>query len=265
MRIPGRRRLIAVAVVTSLVMAAGAAAWWQWDGGRQPRVDDAVTTMTTAVTDAVVAAGDNAAVTVSAVVAAAECELGFLRRGRVFTAKADLYTDPGAEESLITTIEQGLTGRYATRRAEAVAGIRALQADVGSVRLSVRRLSPGWLAVTARSGCSAGSVDTGTADAGSPGVAGVTSLLATVGTRPATLTEQRLNCPNGAIVTVSAVSEPIDAGRLATRLATTVPAGARRFAADDANRVAYRDGPTSVVVAASDDGTAVTVQHTTDC
>ncbi|MEU4163514.1 hypothetical protein [Actinoplanes sp. NPDC026670] len=265
MRVPGKRLLIAAVVVTLLVAVAGFAVWWRWDGDRQPRVGDVVATMNTAVADAVVAAGENAAVTVSAVVAAAECELGFLRRGRVFTAKADLYTDPGGEESLITTIEQGLTGRYVTRRSDAVAGVRALQADVGPVRLSVRRLSPGWLAVTARSECSAGSVGTGTADPATPGGAAVTSLLATVGTRPAGLTEQRLKCPNGEIVTVSAVSEPVDAGRLATRVNATVPAGARQFAAYDANRVAYRDGPTSVVVAATDDGTAVTAQHTTNC
>jgi hypothetical protein len=265
-RFPRRARLIAVAVVAALVVTAAAGAvWWRWDGDRQPRVDDVVDSMSTAVADAVVAAGQEAAVTVSAVVAAAECPLGLLRRGRVFTAKADLYTDRGAEESLITSIEQGLGGRYTTRRATAVAGVRALEADVGTVRLSVRRLSPGWLAVTARSGCSLGTVATGTAGDATPGVTAVTAMLAAVGTRPAGLTEQRLRCPAGSIVTVSAVSGPVDAARLSARLDGTIPDGARRFTAGDANRIAYRDGPTSMVVAASDDGTAVTVQHTTSC
>jgi hypothetical protein len=63
---------------------------------------------------------------------------------------------------------------------------------------------------------------------------------------------------------VAAVSRPTDSARLDQRL-TTVPAGAHRFAAGSANRVAYRDGPVSVVVAASDDSTAVTIQHTVSC
>jgi hypothetical protein len=261
-RFSRRRLLIAVAVVAVLALtAAGGALWWRWDGDRQPRVDDVVATMSTAVADAVVAAGQDAAVTVSAVVAAAECRLGFFRQGRVFTAKADLYTTRGAEETLITTIEQRLAGRYTTRRAAAVAGVRALEADVGTVRLSVRRLSPGWLAVTARSGCSLGTVATGTPGDATPGVTAVTAVLTAMGARPAGLTEQRLRCPAGDIVTVSAVSGPVDA----ERLDVAIPAGARRFTARDANRIAYRDGAVSMVVAATDDGTAVTVQHTTSC
>jgi hypothetical protein len=266
MKVSRRGRLIAVAVVVVLLLtAAGGAVWWRWDGDRQPRVDDVVAEMSTAVADAVVAAGQEAAVTVSAVVAAAECPLGFLRQGRVFTARADLYTDPGAEESLITTIEQGLAGRYATRRATAVAGVRALQADIGTIRLAVRRLSSGWLAVTARSGCSLGTAPAGTVGDTTPGDTAVTAVLTAIGTRPVSRTGQSLPCRAGSIVTVSAVSGPVSPGRLTARLDATIPAGARKFTAGDANQVAYRDGPTSMVIAVSDDGTAVTVQHTTGC
>jgi hypothetical protein len=44
-----------------------------------------------------------------------------------------------------------------------------------------------------------------------------------------------------------------------------VPVAARRFASGRSNRVVYRDGDVSVIVAASDDGTAVTGQYTTTC
>jgi hypothetical protein len=263
---PARKRvLISAGVVVALAAATGGtAAWWRWDTQRQPRVEDVAADMNTAVADAVVAAGPEAAAAVSAVVAAAECELGPLRTGSVFTGKADLYTDPGAEDTLITTIEQNLPDRYAVRRGPAVAGVRPLHADLGAVSLSVRRLSPGWLAVTARSRCSlAEPVPPAVSTA--PDATAVTGLLATLGTRPAGVTEQRLRCRAGDIVTVSAVSEPTGADDLTGRLAAAVPAGARRFAARDANRITYRDGSASVVIAASDDGAAITVQHTTTC
>ncbi|MFE9956485.1 hypothetical protein [Micromonospora sp. NPDC005299] len=43
-----------------------------------------------------------------------------------------------------------------------------------------------------------------------------------------------------------------------------MPSGARLFASAS-NRVSYRNGPVSVIVAASDDNTAVTVRYTTIC
>jgi hypothetical protein len=69
----------------------------------------------------------------------------------------------------------------------------------------------------------------------------------------------------GELVTVASVSEPVDTAALQARIADVVPAGARQFASGEAHRVAYRDGPVSIVVAAVDDGTAVTVQHTISC
>ncbi|MDI6097368.1 hypothetical protein QLQ12_01970 [Actinoplanes sp. NEAU-A12] len=268
MRRPSGRVMVGAAVVTVvlLVAAAGGAAWWRWDTQRQPRVDDVVTDMNTAVADAVAAAGEDAAVAVSPVVAAADCRLGPLRPGKIFTGKADLYTDPGGEDALITTIERNLPPRYAAGRGTAVAGVRPLQADIGTVTLSVRRLSPGWLAVTARSRCSLGAATEPAAPTGAaPGITAVTQLLAAAGTRPAGITEQRLRCTTGDIVTISAVSERTDTGDLTDRLAPALPSTARRFTTGDANRISYRDGPVSVIVASSDDGTAITAQHTTGC
>lgn len=260
--------VILAAVVAVAVVAAGAGAvWWRWDGGRQPRVADVVAEMTGAVADTVVAAGPGAAVAVSSVVRSADCRLGAFRTGGVFTAKADLYTDPGSEDALVTGIEERLPERYVTSRGPAVAGVRALQAQTGAaVTLAVRRLSPGWLTVSARSGCSLGAAAGPSAPAGSgAGVAAVTDLLQRLGTSPAGLVESRLPCGTGDISTVSATSRAVDSGNLKQRLADVVPETARLFRAGQSNRVAYRDGPVSVVVAASDDGTAVSAQHTTTC
>jgi hypothetical protein len=44
-----------------------------------------------------------------------------------------------------------------------------------------------------------------------------------------------------------------------------VPTTARGFSVDTSNRVAWRDGPTSVVVAPSDDSTTVNIQVTESC
>jgi hypothetical protein len=66
------------------------------------------------------------------------------------------------------------------------------------------------------------------------------------------------------MVTWAALSGTADSGRIQQRLAPTLPTTARRFVSP-ANRLPWRDGHTSVVVAASDDGTHVTVQYTVDC
>jgi hypothetical protein len=267
------RRLLLIGVLVLVVVAGGVtagAAWWRWDTARQPTVGDAVATLDRGVADVLVAAGPDAAVAVGGVVRSSVCRINALRTGGVFTASADLYTDLGGEDSLITAIAQRLSGAYAVRRGVAVSGVRPLEADVaGRVQLSVRKLSEGWLGVTARTACSLGSAaPQATAAAGAAGaaaVAGLTALFARLGTRAASVSEHRLDCAGGAIVTVTAVSAPVDTARLSERLTTAVPAGARRFASGTSNRVVYRDGDVSVIVAASDDGTAVTSQYTTTC
>jgi len=265
-----RRRLwiILAAVTAVLVAGAGAAvAWWRWDTGRQPQVSDVVADMTAAVADTLAATGPDAAVAVSPVVRSGGCRLGPLRQGGIFTASADLYTDQGTEDALITAIEQRLPDRYATTRGQAAAGVRALRADLGAgATLAVRRLSPGWLTVSARSGCSLGAATAPGAPTGSSaGVAALTDLLRHLGTSPATVVESRLSCGTGAITTVSVTSAATDTASIDERLAEVVPKTARRFSAGQSNRLTYRDGPVSVIVAASDDGTAVSAQYTTTC
>ena len=269
MTIRARRLLIIVAAVTVVAVggAAAAVAWFRWDTARQPTVRDAVAAMDQAVADAVGAAGPQAAVAVSGVVRSTVCRINFLHSGGVFTANADLYTDPGAEDSLITGMAQRLSGPYQVTRGPAVSGVRPLVADLpGGVELSVRSLGGGWLVVSARTGCSLGAqAAQASPPAGDAATAGITALFAKLGTRPASFSEHRLACRSGAIVTVAAVSGPVDSADLGRRLASAVPAGAHPFEAGDSNRLAYRDGDVSVVVAASDDGTAVTSQYTTTC
>ena len=238
--------VLALLVVVAGGVAAGAA-WWRWDTARQPTVGDAVAVMDRAVADAVVAAGPEAAVAVSSVVRSAVCRINAFRQGGVFTANADLYTDPGGEDRLIT--------------------VMPLQADVaGGIQLSVRKLSEGWLSISARTGCSLGTAASpAPPPPGEAGASGITALFARLGTRAASFSQHRLECSDGAIVTVAAVSQPADSSRLNDRLAASVPKSAHRFASGESNRVAYRDGPVSVIVAATDDGTAITSQYTTSC
>jgi hypothetical protein len=258
--------VLALLVVVAGGVAAGAA-WWRWDTARQPTVGDAVAVMDRAVADAVVAAGPEAAVAVSSVVRSAVCRINAFRQGGVFTANADLYTDPGGEDRLITVMAQRLSPAYPVRRGAAVSGVRPLQADVaGGIQLSVRKLSEGWLSISARTGCSLGrAASPAPASPGNAGAAGITTLFARLGTRAASFSQHRLECSDGAIVTVAAVSQPADSSRLNDRLAASVPKSAHRFASGESNRVAYRDGPVSVIVAATDDGTAITSQYTTSC
>ncbi len=263
------RRLLVICAV-ALVVAGGVTAgavWWRWDTARQPTVDDAVATMNRAVADTAVAAGPQVAVAVSGVVRSAVCRINPVRRGGIFTAGADLYTRRGTEDELITAMARRLAVSYPVRRGAAVSGVRPLRADMaGGIQLSVRGLGDGWLRVSARTGCSLGA-----AAAPPPvspddaGAAGVSALFARLGTRPASVTRHRLECADGVIVTVAAVSGPVDSSALRVRLAAAVPTTAHRFTSAEANRLVYRDGDVSVVVAASDDGTAVTGQYTTAC
>ena len=265
------RRLVVIGAVALLLVVAGGATagalWWRWDTARQPTVGEATAAMDRAVSDVVVAAGPNAAVAVSGVVRATECQINVFRHGGVFTANADLYTDPGGEDSLISAIAQRLSAAYPVHRGPAVAGVSPLQADVtGGVELSVRKLSEGWLSVSARTPCSLGKAAApAAAAAGDAGAAGINAVFARLGTRAASFSQHRLDCATGAIVTVAAVSQPVDSSRLGERLTAALPTGAHLFASGESNRIAYRDGDVSVVIAATDDGTAITTQYTTGC
>lgn len=264
-----RRRLLAVLTgVCSLALVTGGATWWwRWDTARQPHVGGATAAMDRALADAVTAAGPGAAVAIGPAVPSAACRLGPLHHGHVFTAKADLYTNPGGEDALLTAMQQRLPPGDAATRGTAVGGVRPLRASVdAAVSLAVEPVSPGWLTVDVRSQCSLG---TAAAPGSSPGRSDGTDTLATVlqrlGTRAATTTQQRVPCGSGSIVTLSAISEATDTSHLDARLGSLIPAGATRFATAGANRVTYRAGNVSVIVAASDDGTEITAQYTSSC
>jgi hypothetical protein len=66
------------------------------------------------------------------------------------------------------------------------------------------------------------------------------------------------------VTTVSVVTAPADASDLNRRLADRVPPDAQR-ATTSSNRVAYRTTTASVIVSASDDNTAITIQQTRPC
>lgn len=89
-------------------------------------------------------------------------------------------------------------------------------------------------------------------------------LLAALGTTPASWHTDAITCPTGRIVTVDALSQATATDNLPARLAAQVPAGARTFTSSS-NRLAWRDQTTSMIIAASDDGTHITVQRTTTC
>jgi hypothetical protein len=265
-----RRRLLIWGLSALLVVAlcvVGGAVWWRWDTDRQPVVQDSIATMSSAVAAVVVAAGPAAAVAISAVVPSTSCKINLLSTGSEFTAAADLYTDPGTEDALITTIAQRLPAGYAARRGPAISGVRPLEADVaGGVLLSVRKVSVGWLTITARTGCSRGTASgPATPPAGSPGTAAITAVFATLGTTAASFAQTSAPCSTGRLITVSALSEAADSSHLTDRLLSSVPTTAHVFSASGSNRLAYRDGTVSVVIAASDDGSTITAQRTTDC
>jgi hypothetical protein len=90
----------------------------------------------------------------------------------------------------------------------------------------------------------------------------LTRLLRHLGTAAARWETRTLSCPAGQITTTVAISQPANTADLAHRLADTLPAGAREFTTTAANRWTYRAGDRSVIAAASDDATAVTIRDT---
>ena len=209
------------------------------------------------------AVGDRAAVAVTSAVPVRACTSGNAR-GSVYARSADLYVDPGSEDALIGAVGAALPSEYRRSRGTATGGTAApLHAEVGgAVTLTVAQLGEGWVRATAQSDCRTGASPSAVAGSAPAQLA---ALLGTLGTAPDSVRANVLPCPNGGqTVTWAALSGPADSARIQQRLAPTLPSGARRFVSP-ANRLPWRDGHTSVVVAASDDGTHVTVQYTVDC
>ena len=192
-------------------------------------------------------------------------ETGVLGRIR-YARSADLYLDPGGEDALIGAVAAALPSEYRRQRGAATGhGAAPLTAQVGgSVTLTVAQLGDGWVRATAQSDCRTAGSTSAPAPAGTAAAA-IAVLLNSLGTAPDSMHANVLPCTGGGhTVTWAAVSGTVDSGQIQNRLAPAVPPTARRFASP-ANRLPWRDGHTSVIVAASDDGTHVTVQYTVDC
>jgi hypothetical protein len=240
---------------------------WQHVRPRLPTLATATPTLDRAIALIIAATGDNAAVAVSGLVPSISCQRTFLAKGSRFTRTANLYTDPGGEDTVIDAIASALPATdHPVRSAPTPAGISALTADLGDgIRLQVLPVGAGWLAATAETDCRSGSQAQPTATAEPlADTVPVTQLLRELGATPAGFHTDTIACPNGRIVTLDAISQPTTTDNLPTRLAVFVPSGAHQFNSTS-NRLAWRDQNVSVIVASSDDGTQITVQRTTAC
>jgi hypothetical protein len=267
-----RWRLLIVAVVVlalGLPVGIGVAVWRAGTpGGGGPTAPPLAAVgadQDRAIAAVLSAVGERAAVAVTGAVPVRSCTVG-AAHGSVFARSADLYLDPGGEDGLIGAVAGGLPSEYRRQRGTPSGGGAApLTAEVGAaVTLTVAQLGDGWVRATAQSDCRTVGSPSGPAPAGSAPAA-IGALFASLGTTAAEVHATTLPCAGGGqAVTWAALSGPTDSARIPDRLAPTLPASARRFVSQ-ANRLSWRDGHTSAVVAASDDGTHVTVQYTVDC
>ncbi len=203
-----------------------------------------------------------AAFTITPLVATTACA-----HGHLYTRTANLYTDPGAENALIARVAAALPASYRPDRANPLGlAVAPLTGNAGTgVTLTVQVISPGWISATTATDCRSGPAD-GTATPGATGTppADITAYYTALGTHLDTWHTDTLACPAGAISTTSAVSAGTDPTGIPTRLAGAVPAGARRVTTPSNRIIWYAPGGASTVVSASDDGTHVTAQVTTD-
>jgi hypothetical protein len=256
----------AVAAGLAVAVAVGAAGFvgWQHLRPRLPTLASATAALDRAVVEVIQAAGDNAADTVSPLVPTTSCEKTFLAKGSRYTRTADLYTDPGAEGYVLGLIAAVLPA--AVRGLPTPAGVAGLTADLGNgLRLQVLPVGAGWLAATAETDCRSGDpAPARTATVTTADSQPVTALLAELGTAPTGFHEDAVSCGRGQVTTLDTASQPTVTDNLAGRLGALIPASARRFRSS-ANRVVWRVGGVSTVVASSDDGTQITVQRTVTC
>jgi hypothetical protein len=232
-----------------------------------PGAADVLPTMDRAVAEVAGAVGDDAAIALAGLTPASGCRVG-RRVGSIYTRKLDIYLTRGGESALIDAIAGRLPPAYSPQREPAVAGAAPpLLAQPGpGVRLSVRQLGEGWLTATAQTDCRAGGarVPEPSSSPDPTVTATVDRILTGLHSRAGQWNHRLAACPAGTLATTVAISTPTDSDNLATRLSEQVPLTARLYTAG-ADRLAYRDGRSSVVVAPTDDGTAVTVRYTTGC
>jgi hypothetical protein len=273
---PRKVWLLAGTAAVALVAAQATTALlvWQHTRPRLPPLAPVAATLDQAIAAVVTAAADHAAIAVSGVVAYTACQNTILAKGSRFNRSADLYTDPGTEDTLLATIAGRLPAADHPQRATPIGGGAApLIANLGGqIQLRVAQLGQGWLEAVAETDCRSGTPAPAVPAPSTqprPSKASVDQLLYALGTgvdswHTDTVHTDTVTCPAGQIITLSAISRATTTDRLPTRLAPLLPAGAHTFASP-ANRLAWRDGADSVIVAASDDGTHLTVQHTTGC
>jgi hypothetical protein len=260
--------LIAVLVPLGLLTQVTLAVLtWQWYTDRGPHLRDDLPVLDRAAADTLAAAGDNGAVAVNAVLRTRTCRLAPLRPGGVYTRRLEFYVRAGDETAFITGVARRLPARYRPHQTTSVDAGEVVTATAGrDVTLSIREISDGWIVAAAATGCTAGpppSTDP-TAPPGTPAATAITTLLARLGTHPVGVHRRTMGCVGGGTATTTAaISAATDSDRLPQRV--PIPAGAHPYPAPSANRVAYRSGTSSVIVAGSDDGTAITVQYTTGC
>jgi hypothetical protein len=257
--------IVSVAAVLTVAVFAGAAAVaWDHLRPRLPpvRLFDASTDA--GIVAVVDAAGADAAVTVTVPVPTTSCQRPLFEHGHIYTRTANLYTDAGSENALITRIAAGLPPSYHASRANPlgspVAPIHAVPGP--GVQLVVQVISPGWISATAQTACSTASGATPPGNPGGAVPATIAALFAPLRTTAAAWHTESVPCGRGAITTVDAISAQTDSSGIAGRLAAAVPADARRYTTPS-NRIIWRSGSTSTLVAASDDGVHVTAQITT--
>jgi hypothetical protein len=255
-----------VCVVTLGLLGWAGTQAWRADRDRQPHVDADLVTMDQAVVQAVHAAGADPAVAIAGIVRSAACQVGILRHpGGRYTRAADLYTDPGHETTLMTRIANTMPNAWAAQLTQAPGSpypsVQAYPAT--GVELSVQRLGEGWLTVRAKTACVIGGETPRRSDADRVTPV-IEAVLQALGTTIASTHRETLACAGDGLATTIAITAPTNSRDLAQRLRPLVPAGARTFTSSS-NRLAYRDAQTSLIAAASDDGTAATIRSTSTC
>lgn len=262
------RTWISIAAAT-LVGGAGLAvaghAAWQADLNHQPHVTDSISAMDTAVAAALAAAGDRAALAVSSMVRSTTCDVGALHhRGGEYTRAAEFFTDPGTDSDLLGRIAARLSAEYVIHHASLST---TLDADVGhGVHLQVSRLGEGWLTVDAGTGCVIGPAATEMSSSSLTATAlnTIHTLLSHLDATAAETHVAAVRCSQGGMSTAVTISRPMNTSDLQRRLAPWLPPGAHVYATTS-NRIAYRDGNASVIIAASDDATQVAIRYTQPC
>ena len=257
---------VASAVLAGTVLGAVSVSVWDRARPRLPAVTTAVPTLDRAIAAVVVAVGDDAAVAVTGLVPSVSCQKTFLAKGSLYTRTADLYTDLGRENAVVDRIAAALPAAERPQpTTRTPAGISSLTADLGDGQhLQVLPVSAGWLAATDTTDCRTGGQPLPAGADATPETGPIVQLLRALGVAPAAFHTDSVACPSGRIVTLDAISQPTTTDNLPQRLTTFAPAGARRFDSRS-NRFAWRDQNTSMIAAASDDGTRITVQRTTTC